>query len=242
MFNHYRTSGFILRKSDRGEANRIFTVYTKDFGKLELMARAERKITSKLRGGLELFYFSEIEFIQGKHYKTLVDVVLIDSFNNLKKDLKVLSVLSKISEVFDILIKEADPDEKIWNLLVEVFKKLNDARPEIVYHYFFWNFISILGYRPELYNCSLCQKKLSPKDIYFNNREAGLACGRCENPKESAKKIDPSAVKIIRIIVKKDWPTLKKLKIKKQELDSLKKTSQYYFSEISSRVGYVSSP
>jgi len=240
MFNHYRTSGFILKKTDRGEANRIFSVYTKDFGKLELLARAERKITSKLRGGLELFYFSELEFIQGKHYKTLVDAVLIDSFNNLKKDLKVLSVLSKISEVFDSLVKEADPDGKIWNLLTEIFKKLKDVRPEIVYYYFFWNFISILGYRPELYNCSLCQKKLSPKDIYFNDQEAGLACGRCEKPKEPAKCINPDAIKIIRIILKKDWSTLKKLKIKREELESLKDISQYYFSEISMRAGYPS--
>jgi DNA repair protein RecO (recombination protein O) len=242
MFNHYRTSGFILKKKDRGEANRIFTVYTKDFGKLDLLARAERKITSKLRGGLELFYFSEIEFIQGKHYKTLVDAVPIDNFNNLRKDLKILNVLSKISEVFDSLIRESDPDEKIWNILTEVFKKLNDTKPEIVYYYFFWNFVSILGYRPELYNCSLCQKKLSAQDVYFNDKEAGLVCGRCEKPTESAKRINPDAIKIIRIILKKDWLTLKKLKIKKGELESLRNISQYYFLEISRRAGYVSSP
>ena len=237
MFNHYRTSGFIFKKKDRGEANRIFTVYTKDFGKLDLLARAERKITSKLRGGLELFYFSELEFIQGKHYKTLVDAVLIDGFKDLKKDLKTLNVLSKISEVLDSLIKEADPDEKIWDLLIEVFKKLKAEKPEIVYYYFFWNFISILGYRPELYNCSLCQKKLSPKDIYFNDREAGLACGRCEKPAASTKSINPDAIKIIRIILKKDWPTIKKLKIKKEEMESLKNISQYYFLGISNRTG-----
>ena len=65
MFTHYRTKGIILQKTDRGETDRLFTFYTKDFGKLDLLARAERKITSKLRGGLELFYLSEVEFIQG---------------------------------------------------------------------------------------------------------------------------------------------------------------------------------
>jgi DNA repair protein RecO (recombination protein O) len=242
MFNHYRTSGFILEKTDMGESNRIFTVYTKDFGKLELLARAERKITSKLRGGLELFYFSEMEFIQGKHYKTLVDVELKEGFNHFKKDLKILSVLSKISEIFGSLIKEADPDEKIWNLLMDVLKKLRDTSPEIVYHYFFWNFISILGYHPELYKCSLCQKKLSPQDIFFNKKEAGLACGRCEKPTGSVKRVNPDAIKIIRIILKKDWPTLKKIKIKGEDMGSLKNISQYYLSEISSRAGRPSSP
>ena len=88
MFIHYRTQGFILKKIDRGEVDRIFTIYTKDFGKLELLAKAERKIQSKLRGGLELFYLSEIEFIQGKAHKTLTDAILIDNFKNLRGNLK----------------------------------------------------------------------------------------------------------------------------------------------------------
>jgi len=44
MFTYYRAQGFILKKEDRGEADRIFTIYTKDFGKLELLAKAVRKI------------------------------------------------------------------------------------------------------------------------------------------------------------------------------------------------------
>jgi len=237
MFNHYRTLGFILKKNDRGEADRVFTIYTEDFGKLELLAKGERKITSKLRGGLEVFFLSEIEFIQGKNYKTLTDSILIDNFKNLRKDLKILGILYKISEVLDILVKEAEPDEKIWNLLKEIFNKLNDIKPEIVYYYFFWNFLSFLGYQPELHTCSLCQKKLSPESIYFNPKEMGLTCGQCDKLNESAKRVDVDAVKIIRIILKKDWPTLKKLKIEKEELKSLKTISQYYLSSILERVG-----
>jgi hypothetical protein len=65
MATHYRTQGIILKTQDVGEADRVFTVFTKQFGKLRLRAVSERKITSKLRGGLELFYLSDIEFIQG---------------------------------------------------------------------------------------------------------------------------------------------------------------------------------
>ncbi|KPJ55867.1 hypothetical protein AMJ49_06190, partial [Parcubacteria bacterium DG_74_2] len=67
-----------MKKIDQGEWDRIFIIYTRDFGKLKVLARAERKIKSKLRAGLELFYLSEIEFIQGKNYKTLTNAVLIE--------------------------------------------------------------------------------------------------------------------------------------------------------------------
>ena len=230
MFVHYRTQGIILKKIDRGEADRIFTIYTKDFGKLELLAKAERKIKSKLRGGLELFYLSEIEFIQGKTHKTLTDAILIDKFKNLRRDLKRLAIAYKISEVLDNLVKDQEPDEKIWQLLNEVFSKLNsleikNSKLEILYHYFLWNLLSILGYQPELYNCSLCQKKVTPEKLYFSQKEGGLICPSCFRkigvPSGSGQEVKPETIKILRIILKKDWPTLSKLKIEAKYLKEL---------------------
>ncbi|NQU82868.1 MAG: recombination protein O N-terminal domain-containing protein, partial [Parcubacteria group bacterium] len=80
-FTHYRTRGFFLKNEARGEADEIFTLFTSDFGRIRVLGRAIRKITSKLRSGAGLFYYSEIEFIQGKQYKTLTDAVLIDKFD-----------------------------------------------------------------------------------------------------------------------------------------------------------------
>ena len=92
MFIHYRSEGLIFKKEDRGDADQLFTVFTKEFGKLEISAKAIRKISSKLRSGAEIFYLSEIEFIQGKAQKTLTDAVLIEKFTDLKKDLGIYDV------------------------------------------------------------------------------------------------------------------------------------------------------
>lgn len=239
MFTHYRTQGVIIKKEDRGEANRIFTIYTKEFGKLELLARAERKIKSKLRGGLELFYLSEIEFIQGKTHKTLTDAILINNFKKLRKDLERLAIAYKISEVLDKLVKGQESDKEIWQLLDEVFNKLNNWpltignwKLEIIYYYFLWNLLSILGYQLELYNCSLCQKKISPKDIFFSPKEGGLICNQCKKSTKYEKPINPDTVKIIRVLFKKDWSILNKLKIEAKYLKPLKIISDYYLSEI----------
>jgi len=244
MFVHYRTRGFIFKKVDRGEADRIFTVFTKDFGKLELLAKAERKITSKLRAGLELFYLSEIEFIQGKTHKTLTDTILINNFKNLRSDLKRLKIAYQISEVLDKLVRGQEPDKKIWQLLNEVFDKLNSLeiknwKIRIVYHYFLWNLLSILGYHPELYYCSLCQKKLTPENIFFNLKEGGLICLRCRKltRKETTKRIKAETVKILRLILEKDLLTLKRLKIDKEELNQLAEISKLYLLENLRQIG-----
>lgn len=238
MFTHYRTRGFILKKTDREEADRLFTFYTEDFGKLEILAKAVRKIKSKLRAGLEIFYLSEIEFIQGKTYKTLTDVVLINSFKNLRKDLTRLNIAYVVSEVFDKFIKGQEPDERIWRLLEETFEKLaglkiDNYKLKIIYYYFFWNLLSLLGYQPDLYYCSFCQKKLLPENIYFDLKEKGMLCARCQK-KENLKDVialSPDVIKIIRILLKKDWSVLERLKIADGEFTLLKKISNYYLSE-----------
>ena len=155
MFLNYRTQGFILKKVDRGEADQLFTIFTKDFGKLEVLGKAIRKISSKLRSGAEIFYLSEIEFIQAKAHKTLTDAIAIDKFGNVRNDLKKLKISHQIAEIFDGLVKGQEKDENLWNLLNETFQKLNSlsfvpCRLSLIFYYFFWNLISILGYEPQL--------------------------------------------------------------------------------------------
>ena len=208
MAVHYRTQGFVIKKTDRGEADQLFTIYTKDFGKLEILGKAIRKIKSKLRGGIELFYLSEIEFIQGKTHKTLTDAILIESFPNIRKALKRLAVANKIVENLDDLVKGQEPDKEIWELLLETFNKLNtkykiqDTR-YIIYYYFLWNLFSILGYQPELTKNTL-----------------------------SGKKIDTNIIKILKLIFKKDWPILSRLKIEPLHLKLLKDVSEWYNKNI----------
>ncbi|GAI11232.1 unnamed protein product, partial [marine sediment metagenome] len=134
-----------MKKEGRGEADQLFSIFTKDFGKLEILGRAIRKITSKLRAGSDLFYLSEIEFIQGKTYKTLTDAILIDTFKKIRKDPERLNLICQIADALDSLLGWEQRDSAIWELLNESFQRLNNLKLEIVYYFFLWNLFSILG-------------------------------------------------------------------------------------------------
>jgi DNA repair protein RecO (recombination protein O) len=245
MFVHYRTSGFILKKTDRGEFDELLTIYTEDFGKLEILAKAIRKISSKLRAGAEIFYLSEVEFIQGKVYKTLTDAVVIEKFENLRNSLKALRIAFKISEPLNNLVRGQEIDKNIWNLLNETFQRLNDrqiaALPncQLLYYYFIWNFLSILGYQPDLYNCVLCHNKLTPDRLFFSSKEGGTICQKCGKLLKLGKEIDLETMKILRIIFKKNWAFLSKLKIEKSNLKSLDKITNQYYSYILSELAIL---
>ena len=236
MAAQYRTLGFVLKKEDLREADKSFTVYTEDFGKLEILGKAIRKIKSKLRSGMELFYFSEIEFIQGKAHKTLTDAIAIEKFKNIRQDLKRMEIARKIAGATEELIKGQERDREIWDLLNEVFEKLNNLSSVIgnlslLYHYFFWNLLSILGYQVDLYHCVKCQEKLNSGIMNFSWESNGIICLRCSDDRIKDKiLIAPEAIKILRIFLKKDWKTLSRLKITDSHKKSLENISEDYLS------------
>jgi len=233
MFVRYRTLGFVFKKEDRGEADQVFKIFTKDFGKIEVLGKGIRKISSKLRSQIDIFYLSEIEFIQGKIQKRLTNALLIEKFKNLRKSFKRLSIAYQICEVLDKLIKGEEKDERIFNLILETFKNLNDPNLQFKifnfqYYYFFWNLVSLLGQRPQLNFCSLCQKKLKPGKIYFNEREGGVICPICFQKKKEGKEISQNLVKILRLIFEKNFEFFKRLKIREKEIEELKNISNLY--------------
>ncbi len=235
MFIHYQSSGFILREKDFREADRIFTIYTKEFGKLKFLAKGARKIKSKLRGGLKLFAFSEIKFIQGKGYRTLTDSTVKDEFIKISGSLIKLKTAYKIAEVLDCLTREEDPDKKIWELLKKTLEKLNNCQPKadicrLIYYYYFWNLINLIGVKPSIHNCILCQQKLHLPPFYFSSRHGGILCKKCFEKAQEGIDVELETIKILKIILKRDWILLLRLKLRKEHLRSLKRlTDNYYF-------------
>ena len=230
-FTHYRTKAVFLRKEDRGEADQIFTLFTEDFGKVKVLGKAIRKIKSKLRAGTGLFYLSEIEFIQGKQYKTLTDAVLIDKFN----------IEHKVAEALDGLLAREQRDEKIWSLLTHTLQA--DPRPVLgqpdrgrVSDYFLWNLFDILGYAPQLYNCACCEKKLLPETFFFVPEDGGVVCWQCfskkDLPDESWREISVAVVKILRFLLEEPFDSAEKLKIHKSEKEHLQDISDVYFNSL----------
>ncbi|UMX47968.1 MAG: DNA repair protein RecO [Candidatus Nealsonbacteria bacterium DGGOD1a] len=152
MFTHYRTQGVIIKKIDRGEADQLLVVYTKDFGRVEVTARGIRKITSKLRPAVEFASVAEIEFIQGKTCKTLTDALIMNLLADSRKDLRKSAALRRICGFAEETIKDRQEDSRIWGLLRSAlfFVESADAGcAAAICHYFVWHLLDVAGWRPD---------------------------------------------------------------------------------------------
>lgn len=145
-----KTEAIILKSADLGETDRLLTIYSKEFGKIQVAARGTKKLESKLRYHLEPFGYSHLILVEGKNFRIVKDVVLINQFLSMRKDLEKMEIAYKIVDLVDELIVGEEKDEEIWNLFLKTLKKLNVGSPTSNMMVGFQNsLLKLMGYDPK---------------------------------------------------------------------------------------------
>jgi len=85
---YLKDQGFVIRRINFGDSHRFITLFTKNNGKVEVVAKGVRKITSKRASSVELLNLIEFQSVHTSKNFILTEVKLLDSFENLKQDLK----------------------------------------------------------------------------------------------------------------------------------------------------------
>lgn len=115
----------VLSRRDFREFDQIISVYTEEFGKMDLLARGVKKIISKNSAHLEPFSLVEIEVAQGKEIDHLTKVVPVEYFKNIREDLQKSLVAGYVVNFVNIIFKAGEADKKVFDLLVNWFVFVN---------------------------------------------------------------------------------------------------------------------
>lgn len=121
----YLMLSIILSRRDFREFDQMISVYTKEKGKLNLLARGVKKITSKNSAHLEPFSLVEIEVISGKEIDHLTKVVPVNYFSNIRADLQKFLAAGFVVSTTDKLLHTHEPDKRIFDLLKSWLENLN---------------------------------------------------------------------------------------------------------------------
>lgn len=162
----YKTNGVILTKRDFGESDRLFSVFTKDFGRLELVAQGVRYLKSKLRYSLSGTSFLKIAFVPtSNEYWRLVDVNEFFVFSNIRNNPHKTNSLFKILAFLERLVQGQEEDQELWEKLKQalIFLEKNKLQGEDFRKFeeeISKSFLGCLGYAQENIEHSLEQSML----------------------------------------------------------------------------------
>lgn len=108
----------------------LLHIYTKDYGKVEAVARSARKAKGKLKGHLELFLDIDIILARGRNIDTITSSLTIESFSSLRNCLEFYFGACYILELVDKMTVEWHKDERIFYLLKKALLFLNELAEE----------------------------------------------------------------------------------------------------------------
>lgn len=137
--------GLILKRANFGEADRMLTVLTKNLGKISVIARGVRRITSRRAGNVELLNLVKIGLFKGKGY-TLTEAESIETFPRIKSNLATSTAGFHILELSNKLLPEDDPNFRAYDLVVEVLKRLEDNPRQLLLRAFEIKLLDLLGF------------------------------------------------------------------------------------------------
>ena len=95
-YHIYTTKGIVLRNSGVGEADRIYTIFTRELGKVYARAIGVRKSDSKLRGNLESYSLSSVSFVKGKDFWRITSSQLVKNIPPIPTITKPLNLLDRL--------------------------------------------------------------------------------------------------------------------------------------------------
>src|SRR3712207_8076960 len=123
----YRVEAIVLKRIDFGEADRVLVIFTRDRGKLSVVAKGIRRISSRKAGHLELFTHAEIQLARGANLDVVTEATTRDAFRGLRDDLARTSHAYLVAELVDALTEEAAEQPEVFDLLVQTLSAPEDA-------------------------------------------------------------------------------------------------------------------
>lgn len=168
----------VLERRDFREFDQIISLYTKEHGRLDLLARGVKKITSKNAAHVEPFSYVFIEVAGGKEIDHLTKVVPIHFFAGIRQSLeKSLAAGFAVSFLKNIL-HGSQPDGRLWQLLEQWLMALEKAGifDPLSVDACVLQIFACLGFRPVLDRCVI-------SGISFHDMvQAELAGAKKEKP------------------------------------------------------------
>jgi DNA repair protein RecO (recombination protein O) len=194
-----RVEAIVLRHSDWGEADRMLWLFTRENGKLQVVAKGVRKARSRKAGHLEPFTRVELLLARGRDLPIITQAEAKDAYLSLREDLVKLGYASYVIELLDRFTYEEGENISLYRLLNETLSRMNtEPQPAFAVRYYEIRLLDLVGFRPQLFHCANCGEEIQPEDQFFSFEKGGVICPRCGANEVGVRPVSMPALKILR--------------------------------------------
>jgi DNA repair protein RecO (recombination protein O) len=198
----YSTPAIVLRQRRLGDADKILTLYTAGYGKIDAVAKGVRKTRSRMAGHVEPLAQATFQLAKGKTLDIVTQVETIESFQALRDDLERMSRGLYACELLDKFTEQHESNFELYRLLLDTLRRIATRDEiEVAVRFYEMAMLDAAGYRPELEECVICRTPLAPVTNYWTAAGGGVVCASCRTEETAVRPISANAVKLLRLLL-----------------------------------------
>lgn len=184
-----KSDAIILRVYPWSETSCVASIYTREFGKLSMLAKGARRSKSPFEAALDLLSICRVVFIakSADALDILTEAKLQRRFRAGQKQLLRLYCGYYVAELLDRLTDKGDRQPEIYDLSLETLMALEDLQlePRAIILRFELGLLRMTGNLPSLRQCVQCGKDVSESDgggrwLIFGALAGGVLCSTCQ--------------------------------------------------------------
>ena len=204
----YRAVGLTLRKSPAGEADLVSSLYTREHGKLDVLARGARRLTSKLMGHFEPLTLVRLSIARGRNLDIVAEAEVVNAFPDVKSDYASVARGLHVAELIDGFSASAAANPQALDLALQTLDAIGkqpnaataDHSLDLPLRYFDLQLLNLSGFLPELYQCVECGDELEPERHRFAAGAGGVLCADCQPPDVIVRPLSLPGLKVLRLL------------------------------------------
>lgn len=145
-YDSCKIEGIVIKRRDYKEADKLITVFSKEKGKIILLAKGVRRLNSRKSSSVELFNRLNLYFLNNNNFNLLTETQLINSYSFWKNNLVRVGVAYYLCELIDKLLPEQQAHTDAYLLLENSLCLLEKAPLGSLIRSFEEKLLELLGY------------------------------------------------------------------------------------------------
>ena len=210
----FRTDAVVLRSIDYGETSEIVTLFTRERGKVAVMAKGSRRSGSRFGSSLQPMSYIQTVFYHkpSRNVQTLTESSHVRSFHGITRNLRALSHGLRVVELVNALMQEEEQNPLVFDLLVDSLDRLNrtPVHTENVLFYFQLHFASTLGFAPDIERGMLNEVNAQGG---FLSLDSGSISAGTDSPGGALRKASRSALRAFAVCARADLDTVMRMRL-----------------------------
>ena len=175
-----KVNAFVIKSIDYKESDKLLTLYSLESGKITASIKGVKKSGAKLKFASEPFCFAEYILAEKSGRYTVINASHIDSFYNLRLNLKKYYACAVIGEILNLFAEPDVSDKSLFTLSINAIKEICYGFEELnALASFLYGVINALGYGVLDKTCYSCQSVIKGR-VFFRFKDGLFSCKDCQ--------------------------------------------------------------